>query len=151
MRKLLFAVIVAAAIVSCSKSDDETEQQAKFVCHFDDFRKSNGNPPITYGTTEDGRRCRQIEYNCLYDTIQSHGPAHISGPLIKLMTNFNYDEIIEFSSYNDAAIDPAIPTTDWKLIFNTGDRMYFDYGIEVNPTGEIKIVKTKYQCLHINN
>ena len=102
MRKILYltAVIVAATFFGCSKDDsDSTQTATKEVCHFDDFRRANGNPQITYGTTEDGRRCRQIEYDCLYDTIQSHGPAHIGGPLIKLMTNFTYDEIIEFSSH----------------------------------------------------
>ena len=98
MRKLLYisAVIVAAAFIGCSKDDsDSTQTTPKAVCHFDDFRRANGNPQITYGTTADGKRCRQIEYDCLYDTIQSHGPAHLGGGTVflKLLTNFKEEEI----------------------------------------------------------
>ena len=62
----LSAVIIAAAFIGCSKDDSDSEQQqTKAVCHFDDFRRANGNPQITYGTTADGKRCRQIGRICM--------------------------------------------------------------------------------------
>ena len=51
MRKILYlsAVIIAVAF-SCSKDDsNSTQTTPKAVCHFDDFRRANGNPQITYG------------------------------------------------------------------------------------------------------
>ena len=159
MRKLLYisAVIVAAAFIGCSKDDSDSTQTApKEVCHFDDFRKANGNPQITYGTTADGKRCRQIEYDCLYDTIQSHGPAHLGGGTVflKLLTNFKEEEIIIFETHTDNPRDSweaqAIDLRKWTLVFDTGDSMYFDYSVEVNgPSGDIEIIKTKFQCVHL--
>ena len=159
MRKLLYisAVIVAVAFIGCSKDDSDSEQQQpKAVCHFDDFRRANGNPQITYGTTADGKRCRQIEYDCLKDTIQSHGPAHLGGGtiLLKLLTNFKEDEIIIFEIHTDKQKDSweaqAIDLRKWTLVFDTGDTMYFDYSVEVNgPSGEVEIIKTKFQCVHL--
>ncbi len=160
MRKLVYlsAVIIAAVIVGCSKSDDDSTQTApKEVCHFDDFRKANGNPQITYGTTADGKRCRQIEYDCLADTIQAHGPAHLGGDnglFLKLLTNFKEDEIILFETHTDKQKDSweaqAIDLRKWTLVFDTGDTMYFDYSVEVNgPSGEVEIIKTKFQCVHL--
>lgn len=142
----LSAVIIAAAFIGCSKDDSDSEQQqTKAVCHFDDFRRANGNPQITYGTTADGKRCRQIEYDCLKDTIQSHGPAHLGGGtiLLELLTNFGESEIIELYSESQTP-------TNWTLILDTGDRMFFEIYDERNFTDGIKIIKTKYQCVHIN-
>lgn len=154
MRKILYllTVIVAVAFIGCSKDDSDSEQQQpKAVCHFDDFRRANGNPQITYSTTADGKRCRQIEYDCIIDTIQSHGPAHLGGGtvLLKLLTNFKESEIIELYSESQTP-PPNLTPTNWTLIFDTGDRMFFDIYDERNFTDGIKIIKTKFQCVHIN-
>ena len=154
MRKLLYisAVIVAVAFIGCSKDDSDSEQQQpKAVCHFDDFRRANGNPQITYGTTADGKRCRQIEYDCLKDTIQSHGPAHLGGGtiLLKLLTNFKEDEIQIFEGHTLDGT-PNTSFVNWYLQFFSGDAMTFDIYDERNLSDGIKIIKTKFQCVHIN-
>lgn len=65
---LFFIVFTTIAVSSCSKDDAESEPTR---CYFEDLRKANGSPEITY-TTENGRQCKQIEYNIQTDTLQYH-------------------------------------------------------------------------------
>ncbi len=147
MKKILFALIIIAAVFSgCSKSDDDTDN--KSVCHFDAFRAANGNPQITYTTTDDGKRCKQIEYDCLVDTLQPHGPAHYGSTreTLILMTNFSADEIVIFEGINKILGGSQYPNY-FTVKLSDGDRLYFDYVDERNNE-RTTIIKTKYQCVH---
>ena len=151
MKKLayiLFIVFATVSVSSCSKDDADEQENNK--CRFEAFWKSNGKPEIISTKAEyDGRLCRQIEYDCIVDTMQSFGPAKLGGgtPLIKLCTLFDEDEIIIF----DATVDrPDALPTNYRIVFNNGDAMYFDTFIEPNiKNGNISFIRTKYQCVHL--
>lgn len=151
---LIFIVVTTIAVSSCSKDDAESEQ-SKSVCHFDGFRKANGNPEITYTTADyDGRQCRQIVYDCLNDTLKQHESDVVYRPdqhniLVRLLSNFREKEIDVLDTY--AATPQELQnTTKWRLVLSDGDAMYIDWYDERNiESGRIIYIKTKFQCVHL--
>ena len=146
---LFFIVVTTITVCSCSKDDAESEQ-SKPRCYFEDLRKANGNPEITY-TTEYGRQCKQIEYNMQTDTLQYHCEEsklinYIVGPkantyLAKFLSLLD-GELYRIEEYGE-------PHFNYKIsILNNqsgiGDIIDLNFGWTINTEN----VSVKVQCFH---
>ena len=144
---LFFIVFTTIAVSSCSKDDAESEPTR---CYFEDLRKANGNPEITY-TTENGKQCKQIEYNMQTDTLQYHCEEsklinYIVGPkantyLAKFLSLLD-GELYRIEEYGE-------PHYNYKVaILNNqsgiGDIIYLNFGWTINTEN----VSVKVQCFH---
>lgn len=151
MKKLiLLSFCIGAALLGCSDDDNQETLDKTLICRFDAFRATNGNPAVSY-TDYNGRHCRKIDYYCLTDTMQAHGPAHIGGgsPLLKLMTIFNEDEIITFvdnrKEYINQLNDVQYSIVSYTIGFKNGDSMFVDLLDEGNADNKLK---TTFYCVH---
>lgn len=147
MRKFLIIAMVLAAFVSCSKSDDDTEQQSvrnDYPCRFNEFWTANGNPEITYGiisrSTPESRlhndSCRQISFQY---NIDEHTDVTYTSYDKLLLSFFNK---LEVSDYGTTATNDRV----FSVALKNGDMLFGD----TRQTKESHIIKMRFQCIHLN-
>lgn len=141
MRKLLFAVIVAAAFVGCSK-DNDSEQSVSSNCYFDALRVANGMPQIS-----NSGRYKQIEYDCLLDTINTNKSVTKQLPTLNPLSDTEiYFRAVFYSSRFKVEDINTYETLNevYTVNFKNGDALIGD----VNDTKTTMKVKVRFQCKH---
>ncbi len=141
MRKLLFAVIVAAAFVGCSK-DNDSEQSVSSNCYFDALRVANGMPQIS-----NSGRYKQIEYDCLLDTINTKISVTKQLPTLNPLSDTEiYFRAVFYSSRFKVEDINTYETLNevYTVNFKNGDALIGD----VNDTKTTMKVKVRFQCKH---
>lgn len=141
MRKLLFAVIVAAAFIGCSK-DNDSEQSVSSNCYFDALRVANGMPQIS-----NSGRYKQIEYDCLLDTINTNISVTKQLPTLNPLSDTEiYFRAVFYSSRFKVEDINTYETLNevYTVNFKNGDALIGD----VNDTKTTMKVKVRFQCKH---
>ncbi len=141
MRKILFAVIVAAVFVGCSK-DSDSEQSVSSKCYFDALRVANGMPQIS-----NSGRYKQIEYDCLLDTINTNVSITKQLPTLNPLSDteiyfravfyasrFQVDDVNSYETRNEV----------YTVNFKNGDALIGD----VSDTKTTMKVIVRFQCKH---
>jgi len=144
MRKILYlsAVIIAVAFIGCSKDDSDSEQSVSSKCYFDALRVANGMPQIS-----NSGRYKQIEYDCLLDTINTNISVTKQLPTLNPLSDteiyfravfyasrFQVDDVNTYETKNEI----------YTVNFKNGDALIGD----VSDTKTTMKVKVRFQCKH---
>lgn len=147
MRKLVYlsAFIIAAVIVSCSKSDDDSKQQQltnDYPCKFSIVYEKAGHPEISYvDVGMYGKPERVIDFEIVgYQSMILNPPSPQN-------TSVYYNQEIResdfrkyqshFTEINDKVFNGIMQNDDW-------------FQFDKNDTKTTQSVKVSFHCIHIN-
>lgn len=147
MRKLVYlsAFIIAAVIVSCSKSDDDSKQQQPtndYPCKFSIVYEKAGHPEISYvDVGMYGKPERVIDFEIVgYQSMILNPPSPQN-------TSVYYNQEIResdfrkyqshFTEINDKVFNGIMQNDDW-------------FQFDKNDTKTTQSVKVSFHCIHIN-